>query len=84
MGGGISGHAHIHCVPIPHKLESKVEDAFVSIGSSRGVTFEADADAALASCANGRGGYFSVELPDGRQLVHLIQFGAPFNIRFGR
>ncbi|KAJ7578407.1 CwfJ C-terminus 1-domain-containing protein-like protein [Mycena floridula] len=81
LGGG---HAHIHSVPIPRKLENKVEEAFVSIGGSRGVVFEEDSTVALAACTDGRSGYFSVELPDARKLVHLIEFNAPFNLRFGR
>lgn len=84
LGGGVAGHAHIDVVPIPQPLADKVEEIFVSIGASRGVSFEEDSEAALASCSDGRSGYFVIDLPDGRQLVHLIPNGAPFNIRFGR
>jgi len=38
----------------------------------------------LDSCADGRGGYFKVELPDGRKMVHLLNSNVPFPIQFGR
>ncbi|PPQ98832.1 hypothetical protein CVT24_003386 [Panaeolus cyanescens] len=78
------GHAHVQIVPVPQRLQSKVEDAFIAEGRATGVEFEADGDAALASCANGKGSYFKVELPDGRKLVHLMRDHGPFNIQFGR
>jgi hypothetical protein len=29
-------------------------------------------------------GYFRVELPDGRRLVHRMRSGLPFSVQFGR
>ena len=100
MLSGKGGHAHVQVVPIPARLKDKVEEAFIQEGLSphsysRGgdrdnssqaqITFEEDPEAALASCAGGRGNYFRVDLPDGRKMVHLIrQGGAPFSIQFGR
>jgi len=33
---------------------------------------------------NTEGGYFRVELPSGRRLVHRMRSGLPFNVQFGR
>ncbi len=78
------GHAHVQAVPVPLRLKDKVEDAFVREGRALGIDFEADPEAALESCANGRGSYFKVELPDGRRMVHLLKDSIPFSIQFGR
>lgn len=78
------GHAHIQAVPIPRKLESQVEDWFIREGRNSGVDFEADAEGAMKFCAGGRGGYFKVDLPDRRKMVHLIRDRTPFNLQFGR
>lgn len=78
------GHAHVQLVPVPQRLRNRVEEAFLAEGRATGVDFEADADAALVSCANGKGSYFKVEIPDGKKLVHLIRDHGPFNIQFGR
>lgn len=78
------GHAHIQVVPVPIRLQNKVEDAFIKEGRPLGIEFEADPEAALDSCADGRGGYFKVELPDGRRMVHLLNSNVPFPIQFGR
>jgi hypothetical protein len=78
------GHAHVQVVPVPQKLQNKVEEAFVQEGRMQGIDFEPDAEAALASCANGRGGYFKVDLPDGKVMVHLMKDNVPFGLQFGR
>lgn len=78
------GHAHIQAVPVPLRLKDKVEETFVREGRALGIDFEADPEAALESCANGRGSYFKVELPDGRKMVHLLKDSVPFSIQFGR
>lgn len=78
------GHAHVQAIPIPLKLKDQVEEAFVREGRSLGIDFEADPDAALESCHDGRGSYFRVDLPDGRKMVHLMKDGVPFSIQFGR
>ena len=78
------GHAHVQVVPIPRHLKDRVEEAFVSEGSRLGIDFEPDPESALESCSNGRGGYFRVDLPDGRKLVHLIKDQVPFGVQFGR
>lgn len=81
---GKGGHAHVQAVPIPMKLIDKVEETFVSQGRMQGIDFEDDAGAALDACAGGRGGYFKVDLPDGKTLVHLMKDHVPFSINFGR
>ncbi|KAJ6618848.1 CwfJ C-terminus 2-domain-containing protein-like protein [Mycena sp. CBHHK59/15] len=78
------GHAHVQAVPVPLKLKDKVEDAFRSEGRTLGIDFEEDPDAALESCAGGRGSYFRVDLPDGRKMVHIMKDHVPFSIQFGR
>ncbi|KAF9013941.1 nuclear protein [Cyathus striatus] len=78
------GHAHVQVVPLPLKLQDKVEEAFLSEGRMQGIDFEEDPEGALASCANGRGSYFKVELPNGRKMVHLLKDHVPFSIQFGR
>lgn len=78
------GHAHVQAVPIPLRLKDKIEGTFLKEGRAQGVDFEEDPDAAMASCANGRGSYFKVDLPDGRTMVHLLKDHIPFSIQFGR
>ncbi|KAJ4478504.1 CwfJ C-terminus 1-domain-containing protein-like protein [Lentinula aciculospora] len=82
--GGKGVHAHVQCVPIPQSIKSEnVEEAFLSQGRSQGIDFEEDADGALRLSAGG-GGYFRVDLPDGKKIVHLMKPGVPFGIQFGR
>lgn len=78
------GHAHVQAVPVPMKLRDKVEHHFLGEGRALGIDFEEDPDAAIQSCANGRGSYFKVDLPDGRKMVHLMKDHVPFSIQFGR
>lgn len=78
------GHAHVQVVPVPNKLAGSVEDVFRQEASAAGVAFEEDADGALREAAGGRAGYFRVDLPDGRKLVHLMREHGPFSIQFGR
>ncbi|KAH9945834.1 nuclear protein [Epithele typhae] len=78
------GHAHVQVVPVPNNLKDKVEQAFRDEAALAGVAFEEDAEEALNAAAGGRGGYFRVDLPDGRKLVHLMRERGPFSIQFGR
>lgn len=78
------GHAHVQVVPVPMKLKDQVEEVFVKEGRQFGIDFEGDTDAAMESCAGGRGSYFRVDLPDGRKMVHLMKDHVPFSIQFGR
>ncbi|KAI0707677.1 nuclear protein [Earliella scabrosa] len=78
------GHAHVQVVPIPNKLKNAVEDVFNDEARAQNIAFEEDPDEALRACAGGRGGYFRVDLPDGRKMVHLIRDHGPFSIQFGR
>ncbi|KAJ3515729.1 hypothetical protein NLJ89_g1570 [Agrocybe chaxingu] len=78
------GHAHIQAVPVPARLKGKIEETFLNEGRAQGIDFEADPDEALAACADGRGSYFRVDLPDGRRMVHLLKDHVPFGIQFGR
>ncbi|KAL1668511.1 CwfJ C-terminus 1-domain-containing protein-like protein [Schizophyllum commune] len=94
--GRKGGHAHVQCVPVPRRLGGDgadtslealskfVETAFKDEGAHQGLTFEEDADAALEACAGGAGGYFRVDLPDGRKMVYLIRDHVPFGVQFGR
>ncbi|GLB34795.1 putative zinc knuckle [Lyophyllum shimeji] len=78
------GHAHAQSVPVPLSLADQVGEAFIQEGRQFGIDFEEDPDAAMQSCANGKGSYFKVDLPDGRKLVHLMKDHVPFSIQFGR
>jgi len=78
------GHAHMQAVPVPSRLKQKVEDTFIQEGRMQGIIFEEDAEAAMNAYADGRCGYFRVDLPDGRRLVHLMKDSVPFNLQFGR
>ncbi|KAJ3788223.1 CwfJ C-terminus 1-domain-containing protein-like protein [Lentinula aff. detonsa] len=77
-------HAHIQCVPLPQSIKSEeVEEAFLSEGRAQGIDFEGDTESALRINARG-GGYFKVDLPDGKKMLHLMKPGVPFGIQFGR
>ena len=78
------GHAHVQVVPVPKKLASAVEDVFRDEARAANIAFEEDPEEALRAVAGGRGGYFRVDLPDGRKLVHLIRDHGPFSLQFGR
>jgi len=78
------GHAHIQAVPVSLRLKDKIEETFVNEGRAQGIDFEEDPEAALASCANGRGSYFKADLPGGKMMVHLLKDHVPFSIQFGR
>ena len=76
------GHAHIQAIPVPSSLENRVESAFRDEGRLHGIEF--DAEDAGASSNDGGEGYFRVELPSGRRLVHQMRRGLPFSVQFGR
>jgi hypothetical protein len=76
------GHAHIQAVPVPLRLESRVESAFLDEGKLQGIEF--DVEEADARSSDHGGGYFRVELPSGRRLVHRMRSGVPFSVQFGR
>lgn len=76
------GHAHIQAVPVPFSLENRVESAFRDEGRLHGIEF--DAEDASASSDDSEEGYFRVELPSGRRLVHHMRRGLPFSVQFGR
>lgn len=78
------GHAHVQVIPIPVGLENKVEQAFINQGKQYGIEFESDANGALEACADGKRGYFRVDLPDGKKMVYLMKDSTPFNLQFGR
>jgi len=54
------------------------------LGRAIGIEFETDPGPALLSYQNGSGGYFRVDLPNGRKLVHLMREHGQFNVQFGR
>ena len=74
------GHAHVQAVPVPRRLQDKVEEAFVREGRALGIEFEPDTGAPLDSQLS----YFKVDLPDGKRMVHLMRDRVPFSIQFGR
>jgi len=75
------GHAHIQAVPLPLSLADRVETAFREEGKLMGVEFDVEE----AGTRNEYGeGYFRVELPSGRRLVHRMRNGLSFNVQFGR
>lgn len=76
------GHTHIQAVPVPLSLEDRVESAFRDEGRLHGIDFDVEEGGAPNS-ESGEG-YFRVELPDGRRLVHRISSGLPFSVQFGR
>ena len=78
------GHAHIQALPIPSKFKDEVESTFLKEGRKQNIDFEADPDAALQACVDGAQGYFRVDLPDGRKMVHLLKDKVPFSVQFGR
>lgn len=76
------GHAHIQAVPVPFPLENRVESAFRDEGNLQGIDF--DVEEAGAPCNDDGEGYFRVELPSGRRLVHRMGGSSPFSVQFGR
>ena len=76
------GHAHIQAVPVPFPLENRVESAFRDEGRLHGIEFDVEDTGAPSD--DGGEGYFRVELPNGRRLVHRMMRGLPFSVQFGR
>jgi len=76
------GHAHIQAVPVPLSLNDRVESAFRDEGKLHGIEFDIEEGGAPTS-TDGEG-YFRVELPDGRRLVHRMRSDLPFSVQFGR
>lgn len=77
--------------PIPKALATRAEEHFKAEGAKVGLAFEEDpsANAQLvkeAAEADGQlgAGYFRVDLPDGKVLVHRMQQGGRFDLGFGR
>ncbi|KAF8322867.1 CwfJ C-terminus 1-domain-containing protein-like protein [Cantharellus anzutake] len=71
---GKGGHAHIQVVPVPESKKDGVEGAFSAYGGGQVVWED---DPLLV-------GYFRVDLPDGRKMVHILRPGVMFNLQFGR
>ncbi|KAH8099564.1 nuclear protein [Cristinia sonorae] len=77
------GHAHVQVVPVPQTITADtIANAFTSEGTRLGVEFEIEETEREG--VTGDRGYFRVELPDGRKLVHWLRDGVPFSIQFGR
>jgi|SRR6266850_2590067 len=76
------GHAHIQAVPVPLPLKDRVESAFRDEGRLYGIEFDME-EGGPPNSKDGEG-YFRVELPDGRRLVHRMRSGLPFSVQFGR
>lgn len=77
------GHAHIQVVPVPRSVSAdEIANTFRDEGERAGVDLEfADV---TAETGPGDRGYFKVELPDGRKMVHWLKDRVPFSIQFGR
>lgn len=78
------GHAHVQVVPVPMKLQDKVEQAFLDYGRQQGIEFEEDPEGAMQSCRDGLKSYFRVDLPGGKKMVHLMHDTRAFSLQFGR
>lgn len=77
------GHAHVQVAPVPSSLSAEtIAEAFKTEGERLGIDFEfGDVN---TQTGPGDRGYFKVDLPDGRHLVHWLKDGVPFSIQFGR
>lgn len=77
------GHAHVQVIPVPQSISADaIAEAFKAEGDRLRVDFEfSDVD---AQTGPGDRGYFKVDLPDGRHMVHWLKDGVPFSIQFGR
>lgn len=80
------GHAHIQVVPIPTSISaSTILDTFAKEGQRLGIDFEIqEPDTTDERTPAGDRGYFRVDLPDGRKMVHWLRDGVPFGVQFGR
>lgn len=76
-------HAHIQVIPVPNSLADGVEGAFRDQAEQLRLTFEPDRDAD-PSVRDIKENYFLVELPSGKQMLHLIKDFAPFPLQIGR
>ena len=59
-----------------------IANAFTSEGTRLGIDIEVEETEREG--VTGDRGYFRVELPDGKKLVHWMKDGVPFSIQFGR
>jgi hypothetical protein len=77
------GHAHIQIVPVPTSISADtIASAFTNEGTRLGIDFEFE-DPETRTVSGDRG-YFKVDLPDGRRMVHWLKDGVPFGVQFGR
>ncbi|KAI0347740.1 hypothetical protein BDW22DRAFT_15436 [Trametopsis cervina] len=77
------GHAHIQVVPVPTSISADaIADTFTKEGSRLGIEFEYEEGDTRTP--PGDRGYFKVDLPDGRRMVHWLKDGVPFGVQFGR
>ncbi|KAI0784379.1 CwfJ C-terminus 1-domain-containing protein-like protein [Abortiporus biennis] len=77
------GHAHVQVVPVPKSITAdQIAEWFISEGKRLGIDLEFDESTGPPSA--GDRGYFRVDLPDGRRLVHHLKDGVPFSVQFGR
>lgn len=82
---GRGGHAHVQVVPVPRTISADaIADAFKAEGEHSRIDFEFEEADSEVPAHPGDRGYFRVELPDGRRMVHWLKDGVPFSIQFGR
>lgn len=82
-GRGAGGHAHVQVVPVPDSKKDEVESAFKAYGGMQ-MVWEKDPESALNEAVASNENHFKVDLPNGKQMVHLLKQGRPFNLQFGR
>lgn len=79
------GHAHVQVVPVPTSVSAdEIAENFTSEGNRLGIDFEVSEPGANVATSTGDRGYFKIDLPDGRKMVHWLKDGVPFSIQFGR
>ena len=77
------GHAHWQVTPVPSSISpDAIVNAFKTEGERLRIDFEEFDE--NSNAGTGDRGYFKVELPDGRRIVHWLKDGVPFSIQFGR
>lgn len=80
-----SQHMQIQAVDVPRVMAARLPDAFESIGTAQGVSFErlAAGDELRSILAPGSP-YFLVEFDDGLRLLHRVHATGLFPLQFGR
>lgn len=79
------GHAHVQIVPVPVSISAEqILQTFTNEGNRLQIDFEIQEADTSQRIESGDRGYFRVNLPDGRRMVHWLKDGVPFGVQFGR